>query len=79
MRVVHVARTRQDVEELLRLRDRAEQRVIASRPFLARVVTNRRAFCMSSRRLHRAIEIHCQARQSFLLQPVLHHLPYQRT
>ena len=67
MRIVNVSAAVQHVQNLCRLSDSAEQRVIASLTLLC-VVSHRRAFGKSSRGNHRTVKVHRHPRKLFPFQ-----------
>ena len=67
VRVVDVSRPMQHVEELACLRNRAEQRIIATRAPSTSIEADRGTFRMTLGRLHQTVEIKCDARESLHL------------
>lgn len=72
--VMHIARPVQDIEDLARLRDGAEQRVVAAGPFLGLAVADGAALGMALRVEDRPIEVQREPGELEAAQPVLHEL-----
>ena len=75
--IMDIARTGQDIKNLDRLGDSAEQGIVASLPFLLLVEPDRRAFGHSSSANDRSVEVHRHPRKPEGLQPGQQHLSAQ--
>ena len=74
---MHVARTVMELKDLGGLRDRAEKRIVTSRPLFLLIISYRSSFGMTCRALNTAIEIDGDSCGALFHEPVEHQVAIQ--